>query len=291
MSAIATGVWLYGSVSRAGVLANQVSGWLASRAVGLVPGKDVEWSAPFAGDEFRGWLAAISTATGGMPKSWVVHLPVDRRRRRFNLLLLDHEHRPSAFAKFTMNPPSVLANAAMARLSDKPPDRSWTPIQLAAGELGDFSYLLTTAMPRGPHGPAKLGARDRRMILDELQDRLHGIATPPDVVVHGDFAPWNVRALSSGKVAVVDWEQATGGPIAADELWYLACSLSARAAGPQTITPKLSSYSRIDLVTAAHFWLEKLTHAEPPEIDSLVAPPKRLTDRAARIRRLLQSFG
>jgi len=281
------GVWLYGSTSALGVFANQVTGVIASRALRLSPGRDVVWQQPFDGEEFRLWLERVGESARARPASWVVHLPADRRRRRFNLLLLDDEQQPVAFAKFTMNPLGELAVAAMARFGDEPPRSFWAPARLDAGVLGEYSYFVTTTMPNVPHRPARLPAEERRQILDELQGRLTDQAPSHQVVVHGDFAPWNVRRLRGGRLAVVDWEEVTAGPIAADDLWFLVCSRTPEEGQIES----LSTYTSTELALAARFWLERLNREEPAEIDQTVAGPARLQDRAARIRRLLESLG
>ena len=42
--------------------------------------------------------------------------------------------------------------------------------------------------------------------------------------MHGDFAPWNLRRLRDGSLALIDWEDAGFGPPGADEVFYRATS-------------------------------------------------------------------
>lgn len=153
----------------AGLLANQMTGWLAAHSVRLVPGSDVAWEVPAEEPLFRDWVDRAGDALRTRVGSWVVQLPIDRRRRRFSLLLLDLGRWPVGFAKFTGNPANPLAVRALARFADQPTRAFWSPQLALAGRLGDYSFVLTSPMPNRPHCPAVLTPQHRRQILGEIQ--------------------------------------------------------------------------------------------------------------------------
>lgn len=281
---------MYGSTSRAALLANHLTGWLASVWIELVPGKNIRWEPPIDNAVLLEWLPRASRALGRQVVSWVAQLPIDTRRRRFNLLLLDASRAPAGFAKFTRNRPNPMSLVALARFAETPTRSFWSPGLALAEELGDYSVVLTSTMPNRPHQPAVLSPSLRGRIIDEIRSRLDDLATP-GVAFHGDFAPWNVRTFGKGRIAVLDWEEITSGVVGADELWYLVCSraLAGKAREPaweQLLTT--SPYSREEISAAARFLIHRLNQKEPEEIDSETPMPPKLEDFSRLLRSMLE---
>ena len=293
LRSIPAGIWTYGSTGVVGQAANQLTGWLTSRAIHLVPGKNVEWHPPIDRTELEAWLNDVAGALQSRVVSWVVQLPADRRRRRFNLLLLDEQRIPVGFAKFTTNVSNQLAISVMSSFSEQSPYSFWAPAMVLNGRIGEYSFVVSTSMPNQRHRPAKLTPQQRHLIIHEVQERFAHLVSKPSVVVHGDFAPWNVRELRDGRVALVDWEETTAGVLAADELWWTVCALAKSAHGRATAYEEVmaaSGYSDDDLAAAARFWLARLARSQPAEVDASVAMPDRFRSYSERIQALLQSL-
>ncbi len=285
------GVWLHGAGKRLALLAHTLTGRLAARDVRLVPSRAAEWRPPIEQAEFARWIHEVQDRLGQTICSWIVHLPADRRRRRFNLLLLDETRRPVGFAKLTANPPNPLAIKALGWFKDHPPAEFWAPGMLLEGSLGAFSYLVTSPMPNLAHRPARLDWESRYRIVSEFQTKLAHLVEAPSVLVHGDFGPWNVRRLSDGRITVIDWEEASAGVAVADELWHSISTqtqrLGAEAALP-LVLQGLSHHAADDVVTAAEFWLSRLARPQPDEVDELVLMPARLDAASLRIEGVLK---
>lgn len=78
---------------------------------------------------------------------------------------------------------------------------------------------------------------------------------PPHwVPMHGDFAPWNVRRLSDGRVAVLDWENLAWAPPNADSVYY-------RMTAAALFGGRVRWHG--DDAEAREYWLEVLSGREP----------------------------
>ena len=286
------GIWIYGSTRKPGVLANQLTGWLAGRSVRMIPGTNVEWDPPFSLEQFHRWLDRVGGTVNRNIATWAVQLPRDRRRRRFNLLLLDRGGAPTAFAKFTENPANSLGLEALKRFYGEPTRTFWSPGLLSEDRVGNMTVVITTPMPNLRHWPARLGPDTLHMILDEIRGRLDDLAHP-DTFVHGDFAQWNVRRLADGRIAVVDWEESTRGVSGADALWFLVCFRAKSDTNPEVVLRELQAgnrFSESDAFAAALFWLRRLDESEATEIDTTIQIPRPLRRHGRRIRTLLEEI-
>ena len=291
---VSGGVWLHGAIKRTALAAQGLSGWLAARDPRLVPGTDVDWRPPVSTPAFENWITTVEDRLGTEVRSWVVNLPADRRRRRFNLLLLDRSRKPIAFGKFTANPPNQLALQVLEEFAKNPPGDFWAPGLLAHGLVEEFSYVVTSAMPNLSHTPARLTWQVRHQLVREFQESLRHLIAPPSVIVHGDFGPWNVRRLRDGRIAVVDWEETTEGVVGADELWHSVCvhaSAEPVDRARALVRAEVPFLSEPQLEAAAGFWLTRLSRPQPQEIDPAIAMPARLDAASMRMERVLAGFG
>jgi hypothetical protein len=93
---------------------------------------------------------------------------------------------------------------------------------------------LTPQLHRAPRNPP-LG-----LITAEIQRALASLpradGTPAHwQPIHGDFAPWNLRRVTSGRLVLINWEDVSWGPPGADEVFYRATqSALGLAAAPAT---------------------------------------------------------
>jgi hypothetical protein len=290
---ISGGVWIHGACSRVGVLAHTISGLLSAIDVRTVPAQRTSWEAPCDQALLAASIEQVSDATARSPRGWVVQLPQDRRRRRFNLLLLDGDRRPFSFIKFTASSLNGTATALHRQFAQKAPTTFWAPGYQASGDDGSWYYLALATMPNLPHGPARLSAATRRRVLAEIQATGEVDENQTLVPVHGDFGPWNVRRLANRRLAVVDWEELTLGPIAADELWHSLTWWSQRTRPPSTVSKVLAELRLTppaDIEAAARYWIGRLSQPEAAEIDREVVMPPRLAAYSARLRESLDAL-
>ncbi len=221
------------------------------------------------------------------PDKWVVGLPGDRRRRRFHLLLPTPSGRQVGFAKFTVNPTSEFVVGVRKQLDVGSPQTFWTPRLLAHGTVGGWHFTVDSPMPIGFHKPARVDSLQRHMILEEIRELLRpGLGAE---VVHGDFGPWNVRAVSGHPVIVLDWEEATVGPAGVDELWYAlnAELIRNRGATGRRVMTQLDQRTRGSVAGAAEFLVSQLEREEPAEIEETLPLSLAGKDRVANQKRIL----
>jgi hypothetical protein len=292
MGRIPGGLWLHGSVGLTSRVVHQLSGWLAAKGIRLVPGRRVEWLPPIDEEPFVEWIREVEHSLNRSIGYWVVHLPADVRRRRFNILLFDHDRTSIGFAKLTENPSNPLAISALSEFRCSLPQEYWAPELIHHGWLGKYSFVVTTSMPNVSHGPARFEAEQRRKIVSSIQWRLKHLVAPDVAFVHGDFGPWNVRALSDGRIAVVDWEEATAGPVAADELWHAVAIGARNRSGKATgrVLRELAHYSASDVSAAARFWQDRLSRPERKEVDTTIPMPPRHRTTSSRIQTLIETL-
>lgn len=129
--------------------------------------------------------------------------------------------------------------------------------------------------------------------MEEIHTRLAGIAGSDDVVSHGDFAPWNVRRLASGSIAVIDWEDVRPSPAATDELWHVVTSTLAVGGSSDgavaRVRGELCHFDEAALRRAARF-LQRREDEQPPEVDHAVKRSRRLLQLEASISEVLRSI-
>lgn len=270
---IPQGAWIYASCRAAGLLAGAASGALVAAHPRLAPGRGASWEPPDP-DVWQDWRRAM-TGAGVDVTRWVVARPSDPRRARFNLLALDRTGRHSAFVKFKRaaldtRHVEALAAAGIGRLS------FWAPALIAAGASGPWSFVATTPMPPGPHRPARLSPDARRRLVAEIRTVLPAATSPGWVPIHGDLGPWNVRTVGWNRLAVVDWEETTEGPDAADEVWHAATWHLIRGREPDWAASAVLREVGAGSAEAASFWLSRLDRPESGEIDEAEDRPSRV---------------
>lgn len=161
-------------------------------------------------------------------------------------LLLLRNGSPIAFVKLRQGDEEELCNErrALDAVWSYGPRAFLVPQPLHAGRFDDWNYLATAPLPAGMHRPP----RDPPLpaILEEVAAALAGLPRPPGTPdhwrpMHGDFAPWSLRRLAGGSLALVDWEKAGWAPPGADEVFYRAAQealqhgRAARGAAPEAV--------------------------------------------------------
>lgn len=225
---------------------------------------------------------------------YIIARPRDTRRRRFQLAITDNSGRVRAFAKFTRNPPTRLAQEVRARLRQSSPRGFETPKPLSEGEVDGWHFTVDEALIHQFHRPATLRPLQRRELVNEYQAAFADLVPSSERLVHGDFGPWNVRRTAHDRILVFDWEDVAAGPEAADELWHsinteLVRASRGRNSHPEGIRESLAHHSDGNVATAASFWLERLDRPEPTEVEG-EAVQGRGADLLARQRQALQAL-
>ncbi len=131
----------------------------------------------------------------------------------------------------------------------------WTPTVLGTGTTQTWRYVVTDPIPSARHMPC-FRLPDNGLV-DWYQEQIKSVlGTGPQglVPMHGDFAPWNVRSLSTGKIAIIDWEDVGWGPSGADLAYLSAAGRAMR---------RRAAESRIHPSEAAAFWRQRLEGRNP----------------------------
>lgn len=127
------------------------------------------------------------------------------------------------------------------------------PQVLGAGELGDSSYLVTTAFPSRLHRPPKPDGIPR--VADDVSRSLADVSRPSGIPdywepMHGDFAPWNLRELRGHGLILFDFEHAGWAPACSDLVFYAAACSALGVAGP--------GLGEREVGPAVDYWLTRL---------------------------------
>ena len=273
------GLWTHSACRPAAVRVGNAVGRLTGVSLRLLRMGTVPWEPPVDAATWDVWLDSSSATVGAEVRNVAVLPAGDQHRRRFALLLLDVNDVPIGFAKWTRNPPNPLGLEAERRLSADPPRRFMIPRLLNDGTVDGWSYTINEMLPTGPHRPANLTTSERRSLAEEIHTRLARIAESDEVVSHGDFAPWNVRRMATGSIAVIDWEDVCPSPTAVDELWNVVTSTLAVSDSStqafERVRSELSHYDNVALARAARF-LQRRRDGQPPEVDHAVERSRRL---------------
>ncbi len=230
------GIALY-SACRRGPLLAQNAIWWGVRILGAwaLPGRKTAPDPPIAPEAWSALSSEWRTHLGNFDTA-VVHSRQQSTRSGFGALLMSGDN-TLGFIKVQRTDESRLGTEEHAlRMVEQAAPRSFrVPRVLASGAAGGWSYMAIEALPAIPHRPAKNPPLTE--IIDEIQAALGGLNKDEDVPdywrpVHGDFTPWNLRAIPRRGLTLIDWEEAGWGPPGADEVFYRATESAFREPEP-----------------------------------------------------------
>ncbi len=189
-----------------------------------LPGAEGEWQPPMEGEV---WDELLDRWRGeiGPFDAHAVHRRSRPDEFGFGLLLLDRG-RPRAFVKLRPEDADLrVEREALGRVAAYGPRHFFAPRIVADGRVGAWSFLATEPLPPRIHRPPR--RVDLEAVAGEASEALSGLEPPEGGPrewrpMHGDFTPWNLRRLSDGRLALLDWEEAGYGPPGADVVLYQA---------------------------------------------------------------------
>jgi RIO-like serine/threonine protein kinase len=216
----------------------------------MLPGPAREWNPPMETDAWNEILAEIGRSIGNVSE-FAIYERRQSGRQGFGMLLFQ-DHLPVAFMRVNVGDKARIAReyTALRHLTNATPTSFRYPKPIAMGQIGEFSFLLTSALQPGRHRVADNAPIT--LVTKEINNALANLARPATIPphwlpMHGDFTPWNLRASPDGELFLYDWENVGWGPPGADEVLYQAVTAVAfRRKMPVT-----------EFVEACNFWHER----------------------------------
>ena len=222
--AAAAGLSLYSPCLPVAVFAQRLL-YLGVRVLGsgAIPGRRESWTDPVDEPVWEELLETWHELFGSWDSIALYHRP-QIGRVGFSGLLLDRG-RGVAFIRVSPTPDRIEREfAAMEGICSAGPSSFRVARPRAWGITQSWGWLATESVPNYPLGALRSEAR-RHGVTNEIGTILSAVLErPADVPAHwvpghGDFAPWNVRTELSGRVWVIDWEDASYAPPGADRLY------------------------------------------------------------------------
>ena len=253
------GMALYTPCRRLTVAAHLVA-WTAASVVGprALPGRRRD---PFLAIGPPLWEALCAAWRGGVGAfdNAAVYQRRQQSRQGIAALLLA-EDRPIAFVKARPAPSTLAVESdALARVHLQGEKPFTAPRALAQGCALGWDWLALSPLPPRPHRPAR--RPPVAAIVAAVQTSLHARHRPSGAPahwrpMHGDLAPWNLRRLAGGRLVLIDWEDSSWGPPAADEVYYEASVAALTGRRPAAGDDE-----------AARFWVDRLRGRSSGDFD------------------------
>lgn len=215
----------------------------------MLPGRTAELDVPLDARAWGGLLENLRRVVSGFDEM-AVYSQWQGARSGFALLLLRHGI-ATHFVKLKAGDHAGFDNEATAlrEVERCGPTVFDVPRLVGRGRIGELDWLATTAMTGRMHRPAPSISLDS--VCGEIDRCLRDWPRPAGVPsgyhpMHGDLTPWNLRQISDGRLALIDWEDVRWAPLGADAVYYWAL---ARAMGLRCVVSA-------ELLTqeAAEFW-------------------------------------
>lgn len=219
------GIATYTPCAAKGIWGQRVAwGMVSLGGARMLPGRAAPWQPPVDPAEWAQIIDHLREVTGGFDS----HTVYERRRGRLGLMmLLLRGDQPVGFVKARELPGDgvVREEAALRLVADAAPTTFQAPQVLGSNQTAGWRYIVTTAMPPRMH--RMIEDAPPQAMLEEISSILGGLPRPDAVPAHwvpchGDFTPWNLRRIATGKPWLIDWEDASYAPADADEVMYLA---------------------------------------------------------------------
>jgi hypothetical protein len=189
------------------------------------PGATHAWTPPMDRETWVDVVARIEAAVG-MVEELAIYERRQSARTGFSLLLL-RDGSPVGFTRVVRERRERIHREfeVLGHLRDARPLRFQAPEPIACGDVGAWSYLVTSALLPGQHRVAKDPPLDA--ITRDIQRALQPLPRPPGTAphwqpIHGDLVPINLRDTGDGQLVLYDWESVKWAPPGADQVMYRA---------------------------------------------------------------------
>lgn len=230
------GIALYAPCTARAVFVQQVA-WRAVAHLGTLalPGRARTWMPPM-GEATWLKLARTLEQDFGAFHELAIYQQTQPERGGVALLVLRHG-RPLCFVK--LRPMSNLRledeERALRAVWAYRPRSFAVPEPLVFETVDDWRFLAVSALPselhRVPVDPPldEICAEiSEALVCLPRRDGIPGHWLP----MHGDLAPWNLRAFRERGLVLVDWEASAWGPPGADEVFYRAAERALHRSSP-----------------------------------------------------------
>jgi hypothetical protein len=225
--------------------------YLASLGPRFLPGPARPWTPPF--DDGK-WTQLMSVLRGAVSfDDFAVYQRRQSVRRGFALLLISNGT-GVGFVRVNRDRHVRFRREfeALGLLREARPLCFRAPEPICQGDLDEWSFLVTSALPPGKHQIARNPPLSA--IAQDIQRALRTLPRPPEtpdewLPMHGDLVPINLRDAGDGQILLYDWESIKWGPPGADEVMYRTAE--AVIAGRK---PSLEGWPE-----AREFWLERFS--------------------------------
>ncbi|GAB4084277.1 hypothetical protein GCM10028784_09070 [Myceligenerans cantabricum] len=246
--------------SRWYALASQWALWGVAATLGprAVPGERVTWEPPGGAEvwtDLRARLPAFDELA--------VYLRPQASRTGLAALLL-RGSAPVGFLKLRDAPHELdREERALSAFGEGRASSFRVPQVLDRGTTADLHWMLLTAMPPRPAGPAWRTPVDR--VLADVRSHLETVLDRPDGMpahwqpMHGDLTAWNLRRNGRGLPWLIDWEDAAWAPPGADLVYYRATNMAAFGRLPATAALRGRQPDDGDSTETVAFWLDRVT--------------------------------
>lgn len=222
--AAAAGVSMHSPCTIPAVFAQRVL-WSAVRIFGprVLPGARGVWEEPITRATWEQFEAEWVEAFGWWDSVSLYRRP-QASRSGCSLLLL-RGGRGIGFVRITSEADRATQEfAVMSSVWSARPESFVIARPVGIGHGSGWSWIGTESVPNYPLGAVRRAAVRERVageIGDVLETALaRSDSTPPTWRgSHGDFSPWNLRTELSGRVRVIDWEDAVFAPPGVDSLY------------------------------------------------------------------------
>ncbi len=220
----AAGVSMHSPCTIPAVFAQRVL-WSAVRIFGpwVLPGVRESWDEPVAHSTWEHFTAEWIEAFGRWDSAALYRRP-QASRSGCSLLLL-RDGRGVGFVRITTDAQraerefTVMSSVWAAR-----PASFAIARPVGVGHSSGLSWVGSESVPNYPLGAVRKPAV-RERVAAEIADILDTALTRSDAIPsawrgsHGDLSPWNLRTELTGRVRVIDWEDAAFAPAGVDSLY------------------------------------------------------------------------
>jgi hypothetical protein len=222
--AAGAGISMYSPCVAPAILAQRTL-YVAVRLLGpkILPGRRESWSEPIEADVWQTFVDEWRDSFGPWDSAALYRRP--QLGRTGCTLLLLRRGRGVGFVRISPDSARVAREfSVMKGVHAARPSTFAIARPVGCGTEAGWSWVGTESVPNYPLGALRRHSV-RHAVAEEISAILDGfLARPADVPSdwrgsHGDFAPWNLRTELSGRVRVIDWEDAAFAPANVDLLY------------------------------------------------------------------------